>query len=345
MTEQSQVHPIVAFKRDLTGLIDRKELALPSTVSMDAFRNAAIVAVQDNPSILQCEKSSVFRAIRRLAAGGLVPDGREAAIVPFKGKAQAMPMVAGIIKTARNSGEIASLWADVVYDGERIEVWIEDGERKWNHVQEDGRRVDPITRGGEVIGAYAVAKLKDGTIDFEPMGKEQIEKRRKASASQKGDQPTGVWKDWYEEMAKKTVIRALAKRLPMSSDDARRIMVEDDANDPGFKDVTPAEEPKRRNLADKILSQEPEGVDQEIQEPEQQAEDENQDQPETIEGTAFEFDGNAVDPFADEYTEGVKASQAGMKEHMNPGQTFEAWNNWLGGFRFNEAQNKENADA
>lgn len=333
MTEQSQVHPIVAFKRDLTGLIERKELALPSTVSMDAFRNAAIVAVQDNPSILQCEKSSVFRAIRRLAASGLVPDGREAAIVPFKGKAQAMPMVAGIIKTARNSGEIASLWADVIYEGERIEVWIEDGERKWNHVQENGNRIDPITRGGDVIGAYAVAKLKDGTVDFEPMGKAQIEKRRKASASQKSDQPTGVWKDWYDEMTKKTVIRALAKRLPMSSDDARRIMVEGDAQDPGFKDVTPTDEPPRRNLADKILSQEPD----------HQPEDETQDQPETIEGTAFEFDDTAVDPFADEYTEGVKASTAGMKEHMNPGQTFEDWNNWLGGFRFHQ-ENKDMAN-
>lgn len=340
MTEQSQNTGVIAFKRDLRNLIERKELALPTSVSPEAFRNAAIVAVQDNPAILSCDKPSVFRAIRRLAASGLVPDGREAAIVPFKGKAQAMPMVAGIIKTARNSGEIASLWADVIYQGERIEVWIEDGERKWNHVQENGARIDPITRGGEVIGAYAVAKLKDGTVDFEPMGKEQIEKRRKASASQKSQEPTGVWKDWPEEMAKKTVIRSLAKRLPMSSDDARRIMVEDEANDPSFKDVTPTEEPKRQTLADKILAQETES-----HEPEPEPEDDAQADPETIEGTAFQFDGASVDPFADEYDEGVKASQAGMKEHMNPGQSFAQWNNWLGGFRFNEEKNGDQDNA
>jgi hypothetical protein len=43
----------------------------------------------------------------KLAQDGLLPDGREAAVVMFGNKAQAMPMIAGILKKVRQSGEVA----------------------------------------------------------------------------------------------------------------------------------------------------------------------------------------------------------------------------------------------
>lgn len=271
-----QGNPVVQFKADLKRLIDAKELALPSTVSVEAFRNAAVVAVQDNPSILRCDPSSVFRAIRKLAGAGLVPDGRDAAIVPFKGQAQAMPTVAGLRKIARNSGEITSLWDEVIYDGELFSIEIEDGERKFRHTQADGSPLDALSRGGDVRGAYAVAKLKDGTIEFLTMNLEQIEKRRRASASQRGQsQPTGVWKDWFEEMARKTVVRALCNKLPMSAEDVRRIMAEDESNETQLRDVTPDQDATRKNLAQRLSEAEsandapeaPEAIDGEVMAP------------------------------------------------------------------------------
>lgn len=246
--DQRPKPPLVQFKTDLARLKDAGELdMLPANVSYEAFRNAAVVAITDNPSILQCNRESVFKAIRRLAAAGLVPDGREAAIVPFKGAAQAMPMVYGLLKVARNSGEISSIWAEVVMGDEEFAVSMVDGERKFEH------RYDPLNRGGDVKGAYAVAKLKDGTIEIEAMGRDQIEKRRKASANQRGDGPSGIWQQWYDEMAKKTVIRALVKRLPMSSEDMRRVMIEDEEN--SIRDVTPEEKPKGPNLAQRLAAQ------------------------------------------------------------------------------------------
>lgn len=239
--------PLVQFKHDLARLKEAGELdMLPANVSFDAFRNAAVVAITDNPSILQCSKESVFKSIRKLAAAGLVPDGREAAIVPYKGQATAMPMVYGLLKVARNSGEIASIWAEVVHEGEDFRMSVVEGKRKFSH------DYDPLRRAGKITGAYAVATLKDGTVEIEPMGFEDIEKRRKASANQKGGEPTGIWGQWYAEMAKKTVIRALVKRLPMSSEDMRRVMVEDDDLQP--RDVTPPEAPTRErvNLAQRL---------------------------------------------------------------------------------------------
>ncbi len=316
-----QPAPLVQFKRDLQRSIDAGEFALPSTVDPNAFRNAAIIAFQGDGGIYQCTPESIFKALRVLAGAGLMPDGREAAIVKYGTTATAMPMVAGLIKVARNSGKVTALWADVVYEGETLDTWIEDGEPRFSHSTADGKRIDAMDRGGEVRGAFAVAKMKDGTIDFQPMSKSEIEKRRRASATQKGEKPTGIWAQWYEEMAKKTVIRNLAKRLPMSTEDIDRIMKEQEP--PELRDVTPERE-DRPNLAQQIASgpEEPhDAVTGEVldAEPAQDA----------------DLDESKVDPFSDEYTEGVKAHSAGMKEKMNPHEPgSEQWNNWLGGFRF-----------
>jgi recombination protein RecT len=308
--DQKPKPPLVQFKADLARLKDAGELdMLPANVSFEAFRNAAVVAITDNPSILSCNRESVFKAIRRLAAAGLVPDGREAAIVPFQGNAQAMPMVYGLIKVARNSGEIASIWAEVVTGDETFTISMIDGERKFEHTY------DPLKRTGDVMGAYAVAKLKDGTIEIEAMGRDDIEKRRMASANQKGPQPTGIWQKWYSEMAKKTVIRALVKRLPMSSEDQRRVMIEDEDNSVQLqRDVTPKDEGPRVNLAQRILQEEPEPITGEILPPEDEAPDNG-------------MPGSAA------WDEGMKAFASGAAVGSCPyDQSTQEAADWLGGF-------------
>lgn len=308
-TQTQQRAPLVQFKADLARLREAGELdMLPANVSFEAFRNAAVVAITDNPSILQCSKESVFKSIRKLAAAGLVPDGREAAIVPYKGAATAMPMVYGLIKVARNSGEITSIWAEVVMGDEQFRISMVNGERKFEH------EYDPLNRSGEIKGAYAVAKLKDGTVEVEAMGRDDIEKRRKASANQRGDGPTGIWGQWYAEMAKKTVIRALVKRLPMSSEDMRRVMVEDEDLLP--RDVTPQEPPTRErvNLARRLQetpSDEPQAVDGEVMPADEEA-------PATGHWTDAYDDLDEGFPGSTVWNEGMKAFADGLPKSACP---------------------------
>ena len=316
---------LVAFKGNLKKLKDGGELALPTNVSPEAFQNAAIVAFTDNPAIANCTPQSIFKAVRRLAGMGLVPDGIEAAIVPFKNEAQAMPMYVGLIKRARNSGEIKSLWAEVVYEGETVEVWIEDGEKKWNHVRADGNRINPMDRGGEITGAYAVAKLKDDSVDFEAMAKQEIEKVRAVSRAKDGP----AWKNWYSEMAKKSAIRRLAKRLPISAED-RRVIIESDEDTIGMRDVTPS----RPTLQERIeKSRESEPVEGEVLPAEAQV-----PPPDPEQG----FPGDAA------FTEGAQAFAAGTAYEDNPYagdllKTGEA-NSWAGGW-VGAQQAKEGEDA
>lgn len=249
---------------------------------------------------------------------GLVPDGIEAALVPFKTECQAIPMYAGLIKRARNSGEVSSIWADVVYEGETVDVWVEDGERKWDHVKEGGGRINAMSRGGEIIGAYGVAKLKDGSPIFEPLTKGEIEKIRAVSRAKDGP----AWKNWYTEMAKKSAIRRLAKVLPISAED-RRAIIESDEDTIGIKDVTPARPSLEERIAAETAPEAPAEPDD--------ADVVQVDAPDPSQGF----------PGAAEWVEGQEAREAGAAYEDNPyagnPDTVEQAHSWAGGWKAGEA--------
>jgi recombination protein RecT len=116
-------------------------------------------------------------------------------------------MIGGLFKKARNSGEIASITTHVVYQRDYFKFVLGDDE-KIEHT--------PILTPdrGEPVAAYAIVKTKDGAVYREVMSIGEINKVREVSRA-KND---GPWVSWWEEMARKTVFRRLAKRLPSSAD-------------------------------------------------------------------------------------------------------------------------------
>jgi recombination protein RecT len=182
--------------------------ALPPHIPVEKFKRVALTAIQNTPALINADRRSLFGAFVRLAQDGLLPDGREAAIVMFGNKAQAMPMIAGILKKIRQSGEVAKISAQVVYSNDKFVV-------KYGF-DEDVEHIPPALNEprGEPIGAYATAVLKDGSQLLEVMSLEQIEQVRKVSRAS----GNGPWVSWFGEMARKTVMRRLSKRLPMSTD-------------------------------------------------------------------------------------------------------------------------------
>ena len=183
---------------------------LPPHIKVDKFTRVAQTAILTNPSLLELERNSLFAACLKAAEDGLLPNGKEAALVPFKGKATYMPMVQGILKKVRNSGELQSIMADIAMEGDEFEYWIDENGPHLKH------RIDfKKAERGEPVAAYAVAKTKDGGVYIEVMTMEQVKAVKNASRSK----DSGPWAgDFADEMAKKTVIRRLSKRLPMSTD-------------------------------------------------------------------------------------------------------------------------------
>lgn len=198
--------------REVRGQLDNMDgefrMALPPHINVEKFKRVAMTAIQSNASLLNADRKSLFGSCVRAAQDGLLPDGREAALVIFGNAVQYMPMIGGILKRIRNSGEVSTTSAQIVHRNDAFRYWVDgDGE----HLEHE-----PLMFGdrGEIVGAYAVAKTKDGAIYIEVMTKSQIEKVRSVSRSKNN----GPWVQWWEEMARKTVMRRLSKRLPMSTD-------------------------------------------------------------------------------------------------------------------------------
>jgi recombination protein RecT len=201
-------NPVAVIRQTLTQMAPEFKAALPAHVSEEKFRRVAMTAIQNNPDLQNADRRSLFGAIVRLAQDGLLPDGREAALVMFGNKAQAMPMIAGVLKKVRQSGEVAKVSAQVVYEHDHFLVRY--------GFDEDVEHVPPTLDKprGKPIGAYATAVLKNGEKLLEVMSLEEIEKVRAVSRSGRN----GPWAQWWGEMARKTVMRRLSKRLPMSTD-------------------------------------------------------------------------------------------------------------------------------
>ena len=192
---------------------DRIKAALPPGVDPDRFVRVTLTAIQQNPKIAEVgDRQSLYNSAIKAAADGLLPDGREGAFVEFRKKdandkwttaIQWMPMVGGIIKRLATAG--INIDSQVVYENDEFEQQFGDDASIHHKAPKLGKP------RGKPLGVYAIARLPNGMIMREVMDTDQVEQVRAASKS--GD--SGPWKSWWTEMARKTVIRRLAKRLPI----------------------------------------------------------------------------------------------------------------------------------
>lgn len=215
-TPARELTPIEAVRSTLARMQPEFEAALPPQIPVQRFIRTLITTVQMQPDLLQADRRTLFAACMKAAQDGLLLDGREAAPVIFRKKdrdggwtsvVQYMPMIGGILKKMRNSGELASINAHVVYDADLFEYELGDNEEIKHKPHLGPNR-------GKPIAAYAIARTKDGSVWREVMGVEEIEKVRAVSRAKE----SGPWVSFWDEMARKTVIRRLAKRLPSSAD-------------------------------------------------------------------------------------------------------------------------------
>ena len=198
-----QLTVVDEVKSNLAKMTKQFGLVLPENVKPERFVRVAQTAIQKNKDLMKASKDSLYGACMKCAEDGLLPDGKEAALVVFGNTAQYMPMVAGIKKKVRASGEIKKWQLKTVHENDLFD---------WEEGDNDYIRHKPcLTNRGEVIAAYSIVTYKDGEKDREVMSREEIDKVRLASRSPNA----GPWKQWYEEMAKRTVARRHAKSLPM----------------------------------------------------------------------------------------------------------------------------------
>ena len=189
--------------------------ALPATIGEERFIRAALTATNINPALAKCEPASLLNACLELAQYGLMPDGRHAHLVPYGKKATLVIDYKGYVDLLYRSGRIAKLHADVVCDNDQFQY---DRGTVTQHT------IDLKNPRGEMYAAYAFAVTKDGAESAAVLTREEVDKIR--SHSRAGS--SGPWKDFYNEMAKKTALRRLVKMLSISTPEADDAIAKDD---------------------------------------------------------------------------------------------------------------------
>lgn len=230
---QRQQNPVMVLRDQLEK--SRGEIAkvLPKDIDPDRFLRTVMTAAQLNQDLIFADRRSLIASCMKAAQDGLLPDGREAVLNIYNTKmkdpqtgaerwmptVQYLPMVRGLLKVLRNSGEIAHIDAAAVYEKDEF-IFERGDDAKIVHRPYLGAE-DP----GPVIAAYVIAKLANGEVHREVMPRRDIEKTREASKA--GNAANGPWSKWYDQMAIKAVIKRAAKLLPQSSDRIIRVIEHD----------------------------------------------------------------------------------------------------------------------
>lgn len=200
--------------------LSQAQMALPEGLTPERFVRATVTAVMQEPKLAQVEPDSLFASVIRCATDGLLPDGREAALVIYGSKAQYLPMIGGYRKIAAEHGW--TLRTAVVHANDEFEH--EQGlEPKLVH-----RPVRPGADRGQPIAAYAAARHRDGRSEFVVMYADEIEKVRQSSRAK----DSGPWRDWPMRMWEKTAGRRLFKELPLDPGDRRVASILEAADSP-----------------------------------------------------------------------------------------------------------------
>jgi recombination protein RecT len=211
---------------------------LPKHLNAERLMKVAQIAATTTPALAKCDVASLVGAIAQCAQMGLEPNTvlGHAYLLPFNTRrgdqwvnsVQVIIGYKGLIDLARRSGQIVSIAAHEVCANDHFDLCYGLDE-KLEHKPTLGER-------GEVVGFYAVAKLKDGGYSFEFMSRRQVEEI-KIAGEKKNKRESAVWKEHFVEMGRKTVIRRLAKYLPLSIEFQTAVALDNTASTGGDQHI------------------------------------------------------------------------------------------------------------
>ncbi|MCC4349327.1 recombinase RecT [Limosilactobacillus reuteri] len=200
------------------------------------FMSSLVSVVNSNQSLQHVNAGSVINSALVAATLDLPinPSLGYMYIVPYKGQAQPQMGYKGYIQLAQRSGQYKRLNAIAVYADEF---------QGWNPLTEEiDYQPNFRDRSGEQpIGYIGYLELLNGFQKTVYWTREQIDEHRKRfSKMSGGDNPKGVWKDNFDAMALKTVLRnLLTKWGPMTVDMQTAYNADEEEHVEPIHDVTP----------------------------------------------------------------------------------------------------------
>ena len=180
---------------------------------IDQIQQAIRLAFAKTPKLFGCTAGSVWEAVTKADQLGLDFSGTLGSgyLVPFKNECVFIPGYRGYIDLARRSGQVDTIQAHIVYSCDEFEVELGTEPR----VKHKPNWQSPERVAKNIVGVYMFARLKgSSTPIIELMNRQQVEKIRQVSRASAGD----AWTNWWDEMARKSVVRRGIKYLPLTTE-------------------------------------------------------------------------------------------------------------------------------
>jgi recombination protein RecT len=188
-------------------------------INEETFLKEASFAMQHlskNSYLAGADQKSIIQAVLNIAQTGLTlnPVSKLAYLVPRRQGQSVVcclePSYQGLVKLLTDTGSVKNIYAHIIYENDIFEQTLGTSPEIIHKPKLSDR--------GKIAGVYAVAILNDNRKQIEVMNEEEINEIRSMSESYKayesGKTKSSVWIDFYDEMARKTVIKRLCKYLP-----------------------------------------------------------------------------------------------------------------------------------
>ena len=187
-------------------------LLIAPNYSVSNALSSAYYALKNSSSgnlLQQCTQDSVYNALLEMVTQGLSPAKKQCYFIKYGSEVQLRMSYFGTVKTIKQLQDIKDVVANVVYEGDELEIAVENGRKKLVKHLTDWRNADK-----PIIAAYCIISKNDGDEFFEIMTKAQIDKSWSKAKTK------NVQIDFPDQMAMRTVINRAAKLFINTSDDS-----------------------------------------------------------------------------------------------------------------------------
>lgn len=226
----------------LRGKTEEFAKALPARIDPERFVRAGLTAVVHNPKILKCSDESIYLALLDSARTGLIPDGTEAALIPYGDTCEFQEMWQGIARLMKRHGDARKVEARIVKDGD-------DFDFRFGLEPDLEHKPAPSSDRGETTYAYAIAWMDDGDTIFEVIDREELD-----TIQAQADKKSPAWRNFPDEMRRKAAVKRLGKYLDLAPE-AQAAIDLDHAKEVGDREREREARGRTRSLAEGVLEE------------------------------------------------------------------------------------------
>ncbi len=187
-------------------------LVLPSHINPEQFTRLAMGALRRNPkleAVAERNIGSLLQALLEAARLGLEPGSEEFSLVPMGKEIQGIVGYKGQIELMYRTGMVSAVHAEVVRQNDTFS--FQPGDATPTHT------IDWFGARGQVLGAYAYARMVDGsTSKVVVIGPDEIARARSAARGSASE--SSPWNTDYAAMVLKTAVHRLATWVPTSAE-------------------------------------------------------------------------------------------------------------------------------